>query len=74
MLGGLGFITSAFYVFSLKEPYLAEEAKRLQKEYLAKTKITEVKILEEEDKDTKTVKSSRMSTQIGRWYDWLKQG
>lgn len=29
MLGGLGFLTSAFYILTLKEPYLVREAKRL---------------------------------------------
>jgi Na+/melibiose symporter-like transporter len=50
MMGGLGFVTSALYVLTLREPYLSEEAKRLQKEYLAKLNGNDI-VLEVKSED-----------------------
>ena len=65
----VGTLSSLFYMFTLKEPYLVGEAKRLQKEF----KLTQSGFYNAE-KQEKERQKSVLSQNIKQWYHWFKEG
>jgi Na+/melibiose symporter-like transporter len=64
----IGLITTVFYIFTIREPYLVKEAKRLQKEF----KMQQKALFQAEEGEKERVKS--MSMAVKQWYTWFKEG
>jgi Na+/melibiose symporter-like transporter len=64
----IGLITTLFYMFTIREPYLVKEAKRLQKEF----KMQQKALFQAEEGEKERVKS--MSMAVKQWYTWFKEG
>jgi Na+/melibiose symporter-like transporter len=64
----IGFFASVFYTFTIKEPYLVKEAKKLQKEF----KMQQKALYQAEESEKERVKS--MSMAVKQWHTWFKEG
>ena len=64
----IGLVSSVFYIFTIKEPYLVKEAKKLQKEFKLQNKA----LYQAEESEKERVKS--MSMAVKQWYVWFKEG
>ena len=65
IVGG-GSISSLTYIFTMREPYLTKEAKRLQKAF----KQNQKKLYNIEENQKRSV----LSAHVKQWYDWFKEG
>jgi hypothetical protein len=63
---GIGSISSLFYIFTLKEPSLVKQAKKLQKEF----KKNQVALFKEEE----SAQKSMLSAHVKNWYHWFQEG
>ena len=72
----MGALSSIFYISRIKEVYLSNEAKRIDKEY--KKKTTGMILTEDENMGSAekraTARMSVMSEHIMDWRGWLKEG
>ena len=64
----IGMLTTVFYIFTIREPHLVKEAKRLQKEF----KMQHKALNQAEEGERERVKS--MSMAVKQWYTWFKEG
>lgn len=64
----IGLVSTVFYIFTIREPYLVKEAKKLQKEF----KMQQKALYQAEESEKERVKS--MSMAVKQWHTWFKEG